>query len=128
MKIKVMKILGAVVTSLVAAVVIACLLSKPPPLPENDKAAIAQLEKWVPVGTPLADAEHIMEQHGFHGTMNKTGYWCSISQVIRGVPYYDCSLSFSSFRVPSNINYRVALFIENDKVKSVDVITVQDGI
>jgi hypothetical protein len=122
-----MKIFGAVVTSLVAAVVIAYLLSKPPPLPENEITAKAQVEKWIPVGTQLADAEHIMEQHGFHGTMNKTGYWCSISQVIRGVPYYDCSLSFSSFRT-GPINYRVALFIENDKVKSVDMTIFEDGI
>jgi hypothetical protein len=34
-------------------------------LSENQVKAISQVQRWVPAGTPVADAQRIMEQHGF---------------------------------------------------------------
>ena len=36
-----------------------------PPLPNDTGAAAAEIQKWIPLGTPAAQAQTVMQQHGF---------------------------------------------------------------
>jgi hypothetical protein len=45
----------------------------------NQTEAISQVQRWVPVGTPVADARRIMERHGFV---------CMVDD--HGATYLDC--------------------------------------
>ena len=95
------------------------------PLSRNDAAAKAQVEKWVPVGTLMADAQHIMEQHRFKCGLNTTGSWKGQRNNVPGAVYLECS--FTERDLFTNENWRVALFVENDKVKSVDIDIYEEG-
>ena len=89
-----------------------------PPLPEKAPEAKAQVEKWVPVGTSLIDAQHTMEQHGFQCIVTNNGAW----DTRRGVDYISCDFAEKSGISTLVLRrWQVALFMENEKVTSVDV-------
>jgi hypothetical protein len=89
------------------------------PLPKNDLAATAQAEKWVPIGTSAADAQHIMEHHGFKCYELKKS---SARDRITGdlvTPDNEISCHYRAEGLLSDNDWDVTLFLEDGKVKSV---------
>ena len=95
-----------------------CMQSKPP-LPGKESDAKAQVENWVPIGTPMADAQRTMEQHGFKCEVRKNGEW----GAMKGVDFIHCDFSEQPGEGTVVLTrWQVALFLENSKVKSEDVV------
>jgi hypothetical protein len=66
-----------------------------------------QVRQWVPVGTPLADARHIMEHHGFECILVKKDNRFNGD----GADSLDCAKEGGSFH-----NWSARFFLNNDKV------------
>ena len=66
-----------------------------------------QVRQWVPVGTPLADARHTMEHHGFECVLVKQNNRFNGD----GVDSLDCVKEGGSFH-----NWSTRLFLKNDRV------------
>jgi hypothetical protein len=107
---------------LILAALFICGCTHSPPLSYDEKEAEAQVEKWVPVGTPLVDAQRIMELHRFKCQLERKSKW----RNSRDADLIFCSFDESSPGVNASLitRWQVALFLENDKVQSVDVVII----
>ena len=66
-----------------------------------------QVRQWVPIGTPLADARHTMEHHGFECILVKKDNRFNGA----GIDSLDCVKEGGSFH-----NWSTRLFLEDDHV------------
>jgi hypothetical protein len=73
----------------------------------------------------MADAEHITQHNGFECYLDKAGTWNGPFSSEHGVDFVDCR--FTAKGLFTNEIWRVALFIEDDKVASVDVNIYGEG-
>jgi hypothetical protein len=85
-------------------------------LSDQPAKAAAQIQTWVPIGTPLADARKIMEQHHFICS-TKTN---SVFGDLKGIDYLYCDCSASA-GWPVQQRWQVALVLTNSKVSDVQV-------
>jgi len=79
--------------------------------------AKAQIQHWVPVGTSVTDAQHIMQFHGFTCSLLTN----SMLIDLRGADYIDCErLDVGSV---TQRRWQAALVLVEGKVSSVRVMT-----
>lgn len=79
-------------------------------LSEQPAQATIQIQQWVPVGTPVADALRIMEQHHF------TCYSTNADSV-----YFDYQLTDSQFSLAVFEDWIVTLVLNDGEVSGVRV-------
>ena len=87
-------------------------------LSEQPAQAAAQIQSWVPVGTPLADARHIMEQHQFKCSVMTNSSFGDLKAA--DFLYCDHSESAGS---PVIRRWQVALVLSDSKIADVRVST-----
>jgi hypothetical protein len=86
-------------------------------LSENEVKATSQVQRWVPVGTSVADAQRIMEQHGF-----------SCLPVTNGVSSLNCDYrSSGSIWNPVLVCGQASFPVRDGKVSAVRVKTYLKG-
>ena len=83
--------------------------------------ATAQVQRWVPVGTPLADALRGMEQRGFACSVVTNGSFAEL----RGVDYLYCDRSEGGV---TRQRWQAALVLVEGKVSIVRVTTGSQGL
>jgi hypothetical protein len=87
------------------------------PLSGEQAKATSQVQRWVPVGTPVADAMRIMERHGFT---------CMV--VDHGATYLDCDYrSSGSMSNPVLVCGHASFPVTDGKVSAVQVSTYLKG-
>jgi hypothetical protein len=83
----------------------------------NQTEAFSQVQRWVPVGTPVADAMRIMERHGFV---------CVVDD--HGATYLDCEYrSKGSIRNPVLVCAHASFAVTNGSVSAAEVTTFLKG-
>ena len=85
-------------------------------LSEQPAQAAAQIQIWVPVGTSLADARHIMEQHQFKCSMMTNSSFGDL----KAADFLYCDHSAGS---PVSRRWQVALVLSDSKISDVRVST-----
>ena len=92
-----------------------------PPLPENYSGALAQIQKWAPVGTPAAEAKKIMQQHGFKCTLERDTR-LSAEQVVDDI-YCELVWPATPNASLTQRRWQAFLILSNDKVSNIMVAT-----
>ena len=85
-------------------------------LSKQPTEATAQVQRWVAVGSPAADARHIMEQHGFTCCLVTNGAF----GTLRGVDYIYCDRREGSI---TQQRWQAALVLVEGRVSEVQVTT-----
>jgi hypothetical protein len=90
-------------------------------LSEQPATAVTQIQNWIPVGTSLADAQRIMEQHLFIcSTMTNSSFG-----DLKAADFLYCDRRDSDSRVTPIVTRRwqVALVVADGKISAVRVAT-----
>jgi len=87
-------------------------------LSEQPAQAAAQIQNWVPVGTSLADARHIMEQHQFKCSVMTNSSFGDL----KSADFLYCDYSASA-GWPIIRRWQVALVLSDSKISDVRVST-----
>lgn len=88
-------------------------------LSERPAEAVAQIQHWVPVGTSLADAQSIMEQHHFTCSVKKNSSFGDL----KAANFLYCNRKDTNRRVTPVVTRRwqVALVLADGKVSALRV-------
>lgn len=92
-----------------------------PPLSGEPAQAASQIQSWVPVGTPLADARRIMEQHQFTCSVTTNGSFGDSKAA--DLLYCDRSVADSQVTPIVSRRWQVALVLSDGKISAVRVST-----
>jgi len=88
-------------------------------LSERPAEAVAQIQHWVPVGTSLADAQNIMEQHHFTCSVKKNSSFGDL----KAADFLYCDRKDTDRRVTPVVtrHWQVALILADGKVSAMRV-------
>ena len=88
-------------------------------LSEQPAEAVAQIQHWVPVGTSLADAQNIMEQHHFTCSVKKNSSFGDL----KAADFLYCDRKDTDRRVTPVVtrHWQVALILADGKVSAMRV-------
>ena len=94
-------------------------------LSEQPTQAASQIQSWVPVGTSLADAQHIMQQHHFTcSVMTNSG-----SGDSKPVVFLYCDRRIADRQANRDVirRWQVALIVSDGKISAMRVSTGSSG-
>ena len=94
---------------------------RPAPLSDKPAQAESQIQSWVPVGTPLADAQRIMQQHNFTCSVSTNSSFGDLHGA--DFLYCDCHFADSGFTPIVYRVWKVALVLGDGKITGVRVST-----
>jgi hypothetical protein len=88
-------------------------------LPGQPAEAVARIQHWVPIGTPLADAQRIMEQHHFTCSVRKNSSWGDL----KAANFLYCVRKDTDRRATPVVtrHWQVALILADGKVSALRV-------
>lgn len=94
-------------------------------LSQQPTQAEAQIRRWVPIGTSLADAQRIMEQHHFHCSMMTN----STFGDFKAAAFLYCDRRVSNTQVGASVlrRWQAALVLVDGKISVVRVTTGSTG-
>jgi hypothetical protein len=95
-------------------------------LSEQPTQAASQIQSWVPVGTSLADAQHIMQQHHFAcSVMTNSG-----SGDLKPVVFLYCDRHVIDKQANRDVvrRWQVALIVSDGKISAMRVSTGLSGL
>jgi hypothetical protein len=94
-------------------------------LSEQPAQAASQIQSWVPVGTSLADAQHIMQQHHFACSVMTN----SSSGNLKPVVFLYCDRHVVDRQANRDVvrRWQVALIVSDGKVSAVRLSTGSTG-
>jgi hypothetical protein len=79
---------------------------------QSPEKAASQIQGWIPVGTPLSDAKHLMEAQGYTCELIKNGKFNGLNNI----DYLDCYLRSSGI---GQVCREAALILTEDKVSNI---------
>ncbi|MGC4014256.1 MAG: hypothetical protein QM755_07015 [Luteolibacter sp.] len=95
-------------------------------LPFDAKDATREIHRWVPTGTPAADARLIMEKHQFKcAAITHDDFATSDGGVMKGLDHIYCDRV--SYEPPVERRWQAVLVLKDGKVSDIHVTTGLTG-